>query len=48
MNNILKRLDDLGRRRPRCMLALVLLLALFVTLLLLSQEHVTAVLYQEF
>lgn len=48
MDRILKRLDDLGRRHPRGMLALVLVLALVVTLLLLSQKHAATVLYQGF
>jgi len=48
MDPLMKRLDDLGRRHPRCMIGVVGLLALFVTLLLLSQDHVAAVLYQGF
>ena len=44
----MSRLDEFGRRHPRCMMLAVVLLAVVVTVLLLYHEQAPAVVYEGF
>ena len=46
--SVQEQLDAFGRRHPRCMMLVVLLLAITVTLILLHRDEAPGILYQNF